>query len=236
MRAHIQIPHSNGAHTLSGRFCELCDRNQAAVRGAQSANFLYIDKNVGAKISSRHVHMLRKRHGKLCRRLIWGQRRSDVSLCFMRGMLIYLGDAHPHVAPKQRGKRWDTFSALPSPNTRARPHEEYILEKLSGSHFLYTRSRSWALRKISVYYTRPPRWCSSSLSLQHARKGTIGGPRETLILTRVNSGWKRNDKKLFKRGWTFDPLLTHANHLRAVRGAVHFAYLALLSKMFKIWV
>lgn len=177
MRAHIQIPHSDGAHTLSGRFCELCDRNQAGVRGAQSANFLYIDKNVGAKISSRHVHMLRKRHGKLCRRLIWGQRRSDVSLCHMGDAYLFgrHASARTHTLRPNREESDEIHFPLCPLLIRAHAHMTNIYWKSWAALIFYTRDPAAELGRKSAPITRPPRWCSSSLSLQHARKGTIGG-------------------------------------------------------------
>lgn len=110
MRARTQIPIPTArTHSRADFVNYVIEIKRLSERaGAQSANFLYIDKNVGAKISSRHVHMLRKRHGKLQRRrLIWGQRRPDVSLCSLGDAYLFgrHAPARTHTLRPKREKR-----------------------------------------------------------------------------------------------------------------------------------
>jgi len=101
--------HSDGAHTLSGRFCELCDRNQAAVREKAGAHnlrtFFTLIKTLAQKYH--HVTSICCESGtESCAEDSYEASAglTSLSLCAPWGMLIYLGDMHSR-APTRCAQR-----------------------------------------------------------------------------------------------------------------------------------
>jgi hypothetical protein len=105
--------HSDGAHTLSGRFCELCDRNQAAVREKAGAHnlrtFFILIKTLAQKYH--HVTSICCESGmESCAEDSYEASAGLTSLSpsALLGGCLFIWEtcirAHPHVAPKEREK------------------------------------------------------------------------------------------------------------------------------------